>query len=41
MHGMMHAIVNKRNNQIIGWGIGIIGFLTATLGYVIANFVLK
>ena len=41
MHGMMHDIINKRNNQIISWGIGIIGFLTATLGYVIVNFVLK
>jgi len=32
---------NKRNDQLIGWGIGLIGFLVATLGWLLSNYVLK
>ena len=31
----------KRNDQLIGWGIGIIGFLLSTVAYLLATFVLK
>lgn len=31
---------NKRSDQLIGWGIGIIGFLIATVGWLIKNYVL-
>jgi len=32
---------NQRNAQIISWGIGVIGCLTAALGYVVTHYVLK
>jgi DMSO reductase anchor subunit len=41
VHEMVHDMADRRNNQIIGWGIGVIGFLTAALGYVFTHYVLK
>lgn len=40
-HDLVHSLAEKRNTQLIGWGIGIIGFLVATLGYVLKEYVLK
>jgi hypothetical protein len=41
VHDMVHAMADKRNNQLIGWGIGVIGFLMAALGYMVSHYVLK
>jgi len=41
MHEMMHSVVNKRNDQIINWGIGIIGLLVASLGWVVTHYVIR
>jgi hypothetical protein len=41
VHDMVQTITNKRNDQIIAWGVGIIGFLTATVGWLISHYVLK
>ena len=41
VHAMVQTMAAKRNDQLIGWGIGIIGFLLGTVGYLLANFVLK
>ena len=44
IHNVHEAVVkmgDSRNNQLIGWGIGIIGFLTAALGYMVSHYVLK
>jgi len=41
VHEMVHKMGAKRNDQLIGWGIGIIGFLVATVGWLISNYVLK
>lgn len=41
VHTLVHAMADKRNTQLIGWGIGIIGFLMAALGYVVTHYVLK
>jgi phage shock protein A len=41
VHRLVHKMSDNRNSQLIGWGIGIIGFLLATLGYLITNYVLK
>jgi chromosome segregation ATPase len=41
VHEAVTQMANNRNNQLIGWGIGIIGFLTAALGYMVSHFVLK
>lgn len=38
---MVQAMTNKRNDQLIGWGLGIIGFLLATVGWLISHYVLK
>jgi chromosome segregation ATPase len=37
----VQAMAEKRNNQLIGWGIGIIGFLTATVGWLLSHYVFK
>jgi len=41
VHEMVHKMGAKRSDQLIGWGIGIIGFLVATVGWLVANYVLK
>ena len=44
IHGVHDAVVkmgDNRNSQLIGWGIGIIVFLTSTLGYLVSHYVLK
>ena len=41
VHAMVHTMAAKRNDQLIGWGIGIIGFLLSTVAYLLATFVLK
>jgi len=40
-HELVHRLADKRNNQLIGWGVGIIGFLVAVVGYLIKEYVLK
>jgi len=34
-------MADKRNDQLISWGIGIIGFLLATCGWLISHYVIK
>ena len=44
IHNVHEAVIkmgDSRNNQLIGWGIGVIGFLTAALGYMVTHYVLK
>jgi|TARA_B110000503_G_C7016338_1_gene357890 chromosome segregation ATPase len=41
VHRLVHKMSDSRNSQLIGWGVGIIGFLTAALGYLISHYVLK
>jgi len=40
VHEMVHKMGAERNDQLIGWGIGIIGFLVATVGWLISHYVL-
>jgi hypothetical protein len=40
VHEMVHKMGAKRNDQLIGWGIGIIGFLIATVGWLLSRYVL-
>ena len=37
---MVVNMTEKRNDQILGWGIGIIGGLIATIGF-LAHYILK
>jgi len=39
VHEMMHAMVTKRNDQLLSWGIGIIGVLLATVGWLATHYV--
>ncbi|WP_353482132.1 hypothetical protein [Haliscomenobacter sp.] len=41
VHAMVHKIVDNRNNQLINWGLGTIGFLLATVGWLLSNYVFK
>ena len=41
VHNMVEKMADKRTDQLIGWGIGIIGFLVATLGWVLSHYVFK
>ena len=40
VHKMVHKMSDHRNTQLIGWGVGIIGFLTAVIGYLVTRYVL-
>jgi hypothetical protein len=40
-HNLVSKLAEKRNNQLINWGIGIIGTLVAAIGWLLANYVLK
>ena len=33
VHRLVHKMSDVRNTQLIGWGVGVIGFLTAVIGY--------
>ena len=41
VHDMVQRMGDKRTDQIIGWGVGIIGALIAATVYLITNYVLK
>ena len=41
VHDMVAKINEKRNDQLISWGLGIIGGLVALSAYLIVNYVFK
>lgn len=41
VHGMVHKISEKRNDQLLKWGVGIIAVLVSVIGYLLATFALK
>lgn len=41
VHDMVQAMSEKRTDQIMGWGMGIIATLTAIVGYLLITFVVK
>lgn len=41
MHGMILIMSEKRNDQIISWGVGVGAILLSIIGYLIATFVVK
>jgi hypothetical protein len=41
IHSMIHEMKDKRNDQLISWGIGIIAALVGTVGYLFTHYVLK
>lgn len=41
VHDMVQRMSEKRTDQLIGWGVGIIGALVATTVYLITQYVFK
>ena len=41
VHDMVQRMSEKRTDQIIGWGVGLIGALTAAVIYLVTNYVFK
>jgi len=41
VHRLVHKMSDIRNTQLIGWGVGVIGFLTAIIGYLVTHYVIK
>ena len=41
VHDMIQSMIEKRNNQIITWGIGIIGTLLGFIGWLLTHYVFK
>ena len=39
VHEMVHEMANKRNDQLINWGIGIIGVLLATISWLATHYI--
>lgn len=37
----VETMATKNNDRLINWGVGIIGFLAATVGYLINQYVFK
>jgi predicted nucleic acid-binding Zn-ribbon protein len=38
---MVQSMAEKRNDQLINWGIGVIGTLIAAIGYLVTQYVIK
>ena len=41
IHDMIGALNEKRHEQMISWGLGIIGSMVAVIGYLLVTYVLK
>ena len=41
VHDMVHRMAEKRNDQIITWGVGIIGVLLSSTVWLVFQYVIK
>ena len=41
VHNIVEKMADKRTDQLIGWGIGIIGALTASIFWLLTHYVVK
>jgi predicted nucleic acid-binding Zn-ribbon protein len=41
VHDMMQRMADKRTDQLINWGVGVIGLLVGTVGWLMATYVFK
>lgn len=39
VHGIVQRMESKRNDQLIGWGLGIIGVLVAIIGWFLSRYI--
>jgi uncharacterized coiled-coil DUF342 family protein len=40
VHDMIQSMSEKRNDQLINWGVGIVGTLLAVIAYLVTTFVM-
>lgn len=40
-HQLISRLAEKNNDRLLAWGVGIIGFLIASIGYLLAHYVFK
>ena len=40
VRGMVQASSAKNNDRLISWGLGVLGFLVATVGWLVSHYVL-
>jgi hypothetical protein len=40
VHNMVQIMSEKRNDQLINWGVGIVGTLLAVIAYLVTTFVM-
>lgn len=38
---LLQEVKDKRSDQLVSWGIGIIGVLTAVVGYLLSSYVFR
>jgi hypothetical protein len=38
---MVRDMADKRNNQLISWGLGIMGSMAAVIGWLLVQYVVK
>jgi hypothetical protein len=41
VHDMVQRMAEKRTDQLINWGVGVIGLLIGTVGWLITTYVFK
>jgi predicted nucleic acid-binding Zn-ribbon protein len=41
VHDMVQRMTEKRTDQLISWGIGVIGLLAGTVGWLLVTYVFK
>jgi hypothetical protein len=41
VHNIVEKMADKRSDQLIGWGLGIIGALTASVLWLLTHYVFK
>jgi len=41
VHDMVHKISEKRNDQLLSWGLGVGAVLVSIIGYLISHYVVK
>jgi hypothetical protein len=41
MHETIHRMAEKRNDQLIGWGLAVIAMLIGTVGWLLKTYVLQ
>jgi len=39
--GMVQTVVNKRNDQLISWGLGIIVAMGSAIGWLVTHYIIK